>query len=142
MEHSISPRLEAKMLEMIGEVHTCPHGHPIGDYPREPGEPLPAVPVGSRIVVLRLENEAEEVLHYMKQHGIEPGHSYEVLERAGDPDAPVTVLRATDGALREVDDEIARTVSVRVDARGDGAISTLVAGSADLQLLGESRWGM
>ena len=31
MEHSISPRLEAKMLEMIGDVHTCPHGHPIGD---------------------------------------------------------------------------------------------------------------
>jgi DtxR family Mn-dependent transcriptional regulator len=27
MEHSISPRLEAKMLEMIGDVHTCPHGH-------------------------------------------------------------------------------------------------------------------
>ena len=24
LEHSISPRLEAKMLEMIGEVHTCP----------------------------------------------------------------------------------------------------------------------
>ncbi len=48
MEHSISPRLEAKMLEMIGEVKTCPHGHPIGDYPREPGEPIPAVPVGSR----------------------------------------------------------------------------------------------
>ena len=21
------------MLEMIGEVKTCPHGHPIGDYP-------------------------------------------------------------------------------------------------------------
>ncbi len=44
MEHSISPRLEAKMLEMIGEVRTCPHGHPIGDYPREPGEAHPGRP--------------------------------------------------------------------------------------------------
>jgi DtxR family transcriptional regulator, iron-dependent repressor len=142
LEHSISPRLESKMLEMIGDVHTCPHGHPIGDYPREPGEPIPAVPVGSRITVLRLENEAEEVLHYMKQHGIEPGDVYEVVERSGDPAAPVTVLRATDGSPHEVDDQIARTVSVRIDARGDGPISTLVAGSAELQLLGESRWGM
>ena len=82
MEHSISPRLEAKMLEMIGDVHTCPHGHPIGDYPREPGEPLPSVPVGSTIVVLRLENEAEEMLHYMKRHAVEPGQTYTV---AGPP---------------------------------------------------------
>ena len=73
MEHSISPRLEGKMLEMIGDIKTCPHGHPIGDYPREPGEALPAVPVGSEIIVLRLENEAEELLHYMKRTGVEPG---------------------------------------------------------------------
>ena len=97
MEHSISPRLEAKMLEMIGEVHTCPHGHPIGDYPREPGEPLPAVPVGSTIVVLRLENEAEEVLHYMKQHGVEPGQSYAVTARRGDGDEAETELEREDG---------------------------------------------
>src|SRR3954447_25817462 len=70
MEHSISARLEAKMLEMIGDVKTCPHGHPIGDYPREPGEPLPTVPAGSTVVVLRLENEAEEGLHYMAQQGV------------------------------------------------------------------------
>ena len=82
MEHSISPRLEAKMLEMIGEVRTCPHGHPIGDYPREPGEAIPAVPVGSELVVLRLENEAEEMLHYLKQRGVEPGRRYSVAGRS------------------------------------------------------------
>jgi len=142
LEHSISPRLESKMLEMIGDVHTCPHGHPIGDYPREPGEPIPTVPVGSRFTVLRLENEAEEVLHYMKQHGIEPGDQYEVVERRGEGEQASIVLRAADGNLIEVEDEISRTVSVRVDQRGDGAVSKLVAGSAELQLMGESRWGM
>src|SRR5437868_12432784 len=81
MEHSISPRLEAKMLEMIGDIKTCPHGHPIGDYPREPGEPLPAVPVGSEINVLRLENEAEELLHHMKRTRVEPGEAYTVADR-------------------------------------------------------------
>src|SRR3954462_4888470 len=55
MEHSISPRREARVLEMMGDVPTRPHGPPIGDFPRERGEPLPSVPVGSTIVVLRLE---------------------------------------------------------------------------------------
>jgi DtxR family transcriptional regulator, Mn-dependent transcriptional regulator len=98
MEHSISPRLEAKMLEMIGEIRTCPHGHPIGDYPREPGEALPAVPVGSELV------------------GV-----------AG----PMWVQ-----------DALARTVSVRVVERGDGAVSALGAAAAELQLVGPDRWGM
>src|SRR5256885_11091852 len=92
MELSISPRLEAKMLEMIGDVRTCPHGHPIGDYPREPGEALPAVPVGSTLVVLRLENEAEEMLHYMKRHGVEPGFRYTIGERRGEGEDAETEL--------------------------------------------------
>ena len=120
MEHSISPRLEAKMLEMIGEVKTCPHGHPIGDYPREPGEPIPAVPVGSEIIVLRLENEAEEILHYMKSTTSSPGGSYTVTARRGDGEEAFTDLQREDGELVEIEDELARTVSVRVVERGDG----------------------
>ena len=142
MEHSISPRLEAKMLEMIGEVRTCPHGHPIGDYPREPGEALPAVPVGSELVVLRLENEAEEVLHYMAQHGIEPGHTYTIAERRGEGESSETELERADGEVFVVADELARTVSVRVEQRGDGPVSRLGVAGAELQLLGDSRWGM
>jgi DtxR family Mn-dependent transcriptional regulator len=143
MEHSISPRLEAKMLEMIGEVHTCPHGHPIGDYPREPGEAIPAVPVGSEVVVLRLENEAEEMLHYLKQRGVEPGRLYVVADRSGHGDESVTVLRDVEAdTIHEVDDRLARTVSVIVQARGDGPVSDVAEAGAELQLLGTTRWGM
>jgi DtxR family transcriptional regulator, iron-dependent repressor len=141
MEHSISPRLEAKMLEMIGDVKTCPHGHPIGDYPRQPGEPLPAVPVGSAIVVLRLENEAEEMLHYMKRHGVEPGERYSVTDRRGEGEEAETELEGPDGR-RWVQDSLARTVSVHVAERGDGPVSGLGAAGAELQLVGEGRWGM
>jgi DtxR family transcriptional regulator, Mn-dependent transcriptional regulator len=143
MEHSISPRLETKMLEMIGEVRTCPHGHPIGDYPREPGEPIPAVPGGSELVVLRLENEAEEMLHYLKERGIEPGYSYTVTDRRGHGDDAVTELRNDEGGTtHEVDDRLARTVSVVVVKRGDGPVSDVAAAGAELQLLGPTRWGM
>jgi DtxR family Mn-dependent transcriptional regulator len=141
MELSISPRLEAKMLEMIGDVRTCPHGHPIGDYPREPGEPLPAVPLGSSLVVLRLENEAEEMLHYMKQHGVEPGHRFEVTGRRGEGEEAETELTGEAGSAWVLD-ALARTVSVRVEQRGDGPISQLGAAAAELQLVGEGRWGM
>jgi DtxR family Mn-dependent transcriptional regulator len=141
MELSISPRLEAKMLEMIGDIRTCPHGHPIGDYPREPGEALPAVPVGSTLVVLRLENEAEEMLHYMKRHGVEPGHRFEVTGRRGDGDEAETELTGDAGSAWVLD-ALARTVSVRVEQRGDGPVSHLSAAGAELQLVGEGRWGM
>ena len=39
-------------------------------------------------------------------------------------------------------DALARTVSVRVDDRGDGEISALGAAAAELQLVGPDRWGM
>jgi DtxR family Mn-dependent transcriptional regulator len=130
------------MLEMIGEVRTCPHGHPIGDYPREPGEALPAVPAGSEITVLRLENEAEEILHYMYRAGVEPGRRYTVASRSGEGDDAVTELEDDGGRSIAVDDRVARTVSVRVEERGDGPVSTLADASAELQLLGADRWGM
>jgi DtxR family transcriptional regulator, iron-dependent repressor len=143
MEHSISPRLEAKMLEMIGEVRTCPHGHPIGDYPREPGEAIPAVPVGSELVVLRLENEAEEMLRYLKERGLEPGRRYRVTGRRGHGDEAVTELAdAEAGTSHEVDDRLARTVSVIVESRGSGPVSDVAEAGAELQLLGPTRWGM
>jgi DtxR family transcriptional regulator, Mn-dependent transcriptional regulator len=143
MEHSISPRLEAKMLEMIGEVRTCPHGHPIGDYPREPGEAVPAVPVGSELVVLRLENEAEEMLHYLKARGLEPGRRYRVTGRRGHGDDAVTELEdLAAGTSHAVDDRLARTVSVLVQERGTGPVSDVAEAGAELQLLGPTRWGM
>ena len=40
-----------------------------------------------------------------------------------------------------VPDELARTVSVRVDERGDGAVSALAPSAAELQLMGPSPAG-
>src|SRR5918912_3000378 len=59
-EMGVTESLEARMLAMIGEARTCPHGHPIGDYPREPGVPLTAVAAGSLVRILRFENEDQQ----------------------------------------------------------------------------------
>ncbi|MEA2249781.1 MAG: DtxR family transcriptional regulator, Mn-dependent transcriptional regulator, partial [Solirubrobacteraceae bacterium] len=73
LEHAMSPVLEERMLAAIGDAKTCPHGHPIVAGTRIEGVPLADVAVGASVRVLRLENEAEDLLHYLKQIGLEPG---------------------------------------------------------------------
>ena len=73
IEHAMSPVLEERMRAAIGDATTCPHGHPIVEGAREQGALLADVEVGAKVHVLRFENEAEELLHYLKGAGIEPG---------------------------------------------------------------------
>src|SRR5947199_7337472 len=65
LEHAMSPVLEERMLAAIGDAATCPHGHPITAGKREPGVPLADVEKGASVRILRFENEAEELLHYL-----------------------------------------------------------------------------
>ena len=73
LEHAMSPVLEERMLAAIGDAKTCPHGHPIHSADRIPGVPLADVAVGASVRILRFENEAEDLLAYLKQSGLEPG---------------------------------------------------------------------
>src|ERR687894_437117 len=73
LEHAMSPVLEERMLAAIGDATTCPHGHPILAGAREAGVPLADVEEGATLLVLRFENEAEDLLHYLKDVGLHPG---------------------------------------------------------------------
>ena len=73
LEHWMSPVVEERMLRAIGDAKTCPHGHPIFEGEREQGVPLADVEEGARVRVLRFENEAEDLLHYLKDTGLHPG---------------------------------------------------------------------
>src|SRR5918999_1111337 len=73
LEHAMSPVLEERMLAAIGDAKTCPHGHPIAPGERIEGVPLADVEPGASVHVLRFENEAEEILHYLRGTGIHPG---------------------------------------------------------------------
>lgn len=110
LEHAMSPVLEERMLAAIGDATTCPHGHPIRVGTRIPGVPLADVAQGASIRVLRFENEAEDLLHYLRKIGLEPGlegtvaqsGAEEIVVEAGD-------LRAT------ITRSVAETVSVTAD---------------------------
>src|SRR5919198_3225397 len=73
LEHAMSPAFEKWMVSSVGDAKTCPHGHPIEPGNRIPGVPLADVQVGAEVEILRFENEAEDLLHYLKDAGLYPG---------------------------------------------------------------------
>src|ERR671923_355873 len=84
LEHAMSPVLEERMRAAIGDAKTCPHGHPINVGERILGVPLADVEVGASVRVLRFENEAEDLLHYLKEVGLKPGLEATVADSDGE----------------------------------------------------------
>jgi DtxR family Mn-dependent transcriptional regulator len=111
LEHAMSPVLEERMLAAIGDAKTCPHGHPILAGTRLSGVPLADVAVGASVRVLRFENEAEDLLHYLKASGLEPGLEG-TLESS---DGEEVVVVSADGRRCAVTPSVAETVSVTAD---------------------------
>jgi DtxR family transcriptional regulator, Mn-dependent transcriptional regulator len=137
-EMGVTPQLEARMLELIGGIRTCPHGHPIGDYPREPGIPLTAVPTGSVVRILRFENEDHKLLQTFRAQGVEPRQHY--LITAHDDDTTI-LTPTTAGTVGRLPRYMARTISVAVEQQGDGQPAEQDPTSlATAYLLGESHW--
>jgi DtxR family transcriptional regulator, iron-dependent repressor len=111
LEHAMSPVLEERMRAAIGDAKTCPHGHPIAPGSRLPGVPLADVEVGASVRVLRFENEAEDLLRYLKVSGIEPGLEAVLVERGPEH----VVLENADGERMALTASVAETVSVTAD---------------------------
>ena len=110
LEHAMSPVLEERMLAAIGSAKTCPHGHPIRAGTRVEGVPLADVEVGASVQVLRFENEAEDVLIYLREAGLDPGQHGVMV--ANDEEE---VVFESDGDRHAVTRSVAETVSVLAD---------------------------
>ena len=110
LEHAMSAVLEERMRAAIGDARTCPHGHPIVAGSRIPGVPLADVEPGAKVVVLRFENEAEDLLHYLRDAGLEPGLAGTLLES----DEQQIVLAAGERTC-VLTRSVAETVSVTAD---------------------------
>jgi len=111
LEHAMSPVLEERMLAAIGDAKTCPHGHPIVGHARLEGVPLADVRDGASVTILRFENEAEDLLHYLKEIGIEPGMKGRLLNSTEE----TVTLASEDGDEIVVTFSVAETVSVLAD---------------------------
>jgi DtxR family Mn-dependent transcriptional regulator len=110
LEHAMSPRFEAYVRSSVADATTCPHGHPITPGARIEGVPLADVEEGAKVTILRFENEAEDLLHYLKEVGLEPGLEGTVAR----VDTDEVVVTGGDGDLA-VTSSVAETVSVLAD---------------------------
>ena len=110
LEHWMSDVVEERMLKAIGDAKTCPHGHPIFEGAREQGVPLADVEEGAAVRVLRFENEAEDLLQYLRDCGLRPGLEGRIAHQ-GDEEVAVEA----DGRRLSVTRSVAETVSVVAD---------------------------
>jgi DtxR family Mn-dependent transcriptional regulator len=130
LEHWMSPVVEERMLRAIGDAKTCPHGHPIFEGEREPGVPLADVEEGAKVRVLRFENEAEDLLHYLMDSGLRPGLEG-TLDHSGDE-----VVVEADGKRMSLSRSVAETVSVTADPSPEPRTAL-----PDQLVLGRERYG-
>lgn len=89
LEHAMSDQVAELLNKHLGYPTTCPHGNPIpGNAPVTPNGgafPLSAAKEGSRVVVTRISEYAEnvaELLAYLGDRGITPGAQLQVQEIA------------------------------------------------------------
>ncbi len=110
LEHAMTPRFEEYMRSCVADAKTCPHGHPIRVGERIDAVPLADCELGAEVTVVRLENEAEDILRYLKTAGIAPGLGGTVVGNDG-----VTVSVQSDGTTAQITVSVAETVSVLAD---------------------------
>jgi DtxR family Mn-dependent transcriptional regulator len=132
LEHWMSPVVEERMLRAIGDAKTCPHGHPIFEGEREQGVPLADVEEGASVRILRFENEAEDLLHYLKDTGLHPGLEG-TLGQSGDEE--IVIARAN-GTRHSITRSVAETVSVVADPSPPVRVAL-----PDQLVLGKERYG-
>lgn len=97
VEHVITPKIEARLLQALGNPTTCPHGNPIpGLGALAPDEfPLDRATTGGEVVIQRITEEAEEdlqLMKYLQEHGVEPGVRMTVREAS-----PATAMMVLEG---------------------------------------------
>jgi DtxR family Mn-dependent transcriptional regulator len=105
-EHVISDDVEARLVELLGDPATCPHGNPIpGSHspsPSVPTRPLTEAGEGQRVRLLRISEEVElnlGSLTLLDRGGFIPGAVAEVGGRDPDGTLELTVEGGT-GAIR------------------------------------------
>ena len=86
LEHATAPEVTEALAGFLGDPKTCPRGNPIPDengaFTPLNGVPLSEVEVGTSVKVLAVNATITDVLKYLQERNILPGHGLEVIEAA------------------------------------------------------------
>lgn len=84
LEHAVSERFTEQLAVRLGHPTHDPHGDPIpaadGTLPDTPDVPLAELTVGQALEVARLKTQEADVLAYLAELNIQPGHVLRVRE--------------------------------------------------------------
>jgi DtxR family Mn-dependent transcriptional regulator len=100
LEHAMSAEMEARMVRVLGDPQTCPHGNPMPGVAAKPTRPLETLAPGERAAVVRIPDQFEHehgFLEYLDSQGVMPGVVIELVERG-----PTLLRVRIDGVVRSV----------------------------------------
>ena len=113
LEHAISQRVEDRLIALLGDPQTCPHGQPIPPRdlsdPVRVGVPLAQIDAGRHATVSGVSEEMPEMLRYLGEVGLRPGAELSIVDKAP-LGGPVTI--EIGGKRHAISLELARMVMV------------------------------
>lgn len=86
VEHVISPKVEQRLMTVLGNPMTCPHGNPIpgtGARPSPHAFALSEAHKGQSVVVERIVEEAEDdldLMNFYERSGLKPRTPLDVVD--------------------------------------------------------------
>lgn len=110
-EHVISDDVEERLIAVLGNPATCPHGNPIpgAGAPIRQLRSLSSARTGEAVLLERISETVEldaQALSYLDAHGLRPGATATVTDRAPDGTLTLAVGHATCAVGRDLADEL------------------------------------
>jgi DtxR family transcriptional regulator, Mn-dependent transcriptional regulator len=100
IEHAMSQEMEERLVRVLGDPQTCPHGNPMPGTTPRPTRPLERLAAGERANIERIPDQFEHepgFLEYLDTQGMRPGVTLEMIEQR-----PGFLRVAVDGAARSI----------------------------------------
>src|SRR6266511_2067294 len=83
IEHAMSPEMEERLIRVLGDPQTCPHGNPMPGAKPRPTKSLDKVARGAVATIERIPDQFEHepgFLQYLDTQGLRPGITIRVLD--------------------------------------------------------------
>ena len=108
IEHAMSDEMEARLIRVLGDPQTCPHGNPMPGVTPKPTRTLDSLEPGAAAAVERIPDQYEHepgFLEYLDGVGIRPGVVVQLVALRDD-----AIRIAIDGRERDVRRDCGRKV--------------------------------
>ena len=83
IEHAMSPEMEERLVRVLGDPQTCPHGNPMPGVKPRPTRPLATVTRGATATIERIPDQFVHepgFLEYLDTQGLRPGITIRMLD--------------------------------------------------------------